>query len=104
MAGDGRLDLIKRMAVKAAELRGVTSKVVDVTVTSAVALSKDQQGAVSKALPGYAPAGMSLNVAFTVDPAVLGGLLVSIQNQIVDLSASSRLVEVVAATRGTKMA
>lgn len=105
VAGDGRLDLAKRMAAKAAELRSVTSKVVDVTVTSAVPLTKDQQGAVGKALPGYAAAGVSLSVNYVVDPAVLGGLLISIQNSIVDLSASSRLVEVVAAARGgAKMA
>ena len=79
------------------ELRSATSRIIDVDVRSAVTLTKDQQEAVSKALPKYVEAGQSLNVAFTVDPAVLGGLLVTMKNQTIDLSATSRLVEVIAA-------
>jgi len=77
----------------------VTAKAVDAFVTSAVPLSKDQQAAISKALPGYAPSGNSLNITYAVDPAVLGGLQISIKNTTIDLSATSRLVEVVAGSR-----
>jgi F0F1-type ATP synthase delta subunit len=93
------LDLVKKMASKAGELRAVSSKSTDATVTSAVPLSKEQQATLAKALPAYAPAGTSLNVNFTVDPAVLGGLLVSIRNTTIDLTATSRLVDVVAGSR-----
>ncbi len=103
LASEGRLDLVKRVAEKAAQLRAVTSKAADVVVTSAVPLSKEQQAAIAKALPAYAPAGAALNTNFAVDPAVLGGLLVSIQNTTIDLSVTSRLVEVAAASRAAKL-
>lgn len=90
---------MKKVAEKAAELRAVTSKSIDATVTSAVPLSKDQQAAIGKALPAYAPAGNTLNISYTVDPAVLGGLLISLKNQTIDLSVTSKLVDVVASTK-----
>lgn len=66
IACDGRLDLAKKLASKAAALKAVTSKTLDATVVSAVALSKDQQATVTKALPTYAPAGQTVNVSFVV--------------------------------------
>jgi len=86
---------VKRVAEKAADLRLVTSKAADAIVASAVALTKEQQAAIGKALPAYAPTGTSLNVHYTVDPAVLGGLQISIKNTTIDLSSTSRLVDVV---------
>ncbi len=94
---------MKRAAEKAAELRAVTSKTADAVITSAVPLSKEQQAAVAKALPAYAPAGAALNTTFAVDPAVLGGLLVSIKNTTIDLSVTTRLVDVAAASRAAKL-
>lgn len=96
LASEARLDLIKKAASKAADLRLVTAKRVEAVVASAVPLSKDQQAAVSKALPQYAPSGQTLNVSFVVDPAILGGLTISIQNQMIDLSVTSRLMEAAA--------
>lgn len=97
IAAEGRLDLLKHVANKLRELRSVTSRMIDADVRSAIPLTKEQQEAVSKALPKYVEAGHSLNVNYTVDPAVLGGLLVTIKNQTIDLTATSRLVEVIAA-------
>ena len=99
IAAEGRLDLLKHIARKAAEMRAVTSKALDAVVTSAVPLTKEQQASVAKALPAYAPAGSNLSVSYAVDPAILGGLLVTIKNQTIDLTAASRLVEVVAGAR-----
>ena len=96
VASEGRLDLVKRLPEKAHQLRASSSKSIDATVTSAVALTKDQQAAITKNLPSHAPTGFTLNVKYSVDPAILGGLLVSFNNQSIDLSSSSRLVEVVA--------
>ena len=66
LASEGRLDLVKKVAVKAGELKAVTSKTLDAEVRSAVPLSKDQQAAISKALPQYAPGGQSVNITYTV--------------------------------------
>lgn len=104
LAAEARLDLVKKVAEKAGELRAATSKSIDAIVTSAVALSKEQQAAISKALPSYAPAGSAVSVTYTVDPAVLGGLLISLKNQTIDLSVTSKLVEVVAASRASQLA
>jgi len=99
MAAEGNLLRVKLVARKAAEVRATTAKVLDVVVSSAVALSRAQQEAVTKALPTYvqAGAGQTLAPVFVVDPAVMGGLLVSFKNLSIDLSASTRLVEVAAA-------
>ena len=53
IAAEGRLDLLKHIARKAAEMRAVTSKALDAVVTSAVPLTKEQQAAVQKALAQY---------------------------------------------------
>lgn len=95
LGNEGRLELLTHVAQKAHDLRAVTIRVLDAEVKSAVPLSKEQQDAVTKALPKYAEAGQTLNVAFSVDPAVLGGLLVTMKNQTIDLSSTSRLVEVI---------
>ena len=99
MAAEGNLLRVKLVARKAAEVRATTAKSLDVVVSSAVALSRAQQEAVTKALPAYvqAGAGQALAPVFVVDPAVMGGLLVSFKNLSIDLSASTRLVEVAAA-------
>jgi F-type H+-transporting ATPase subunit delta len=102
LAAEGRLDLAKKLAVKAGELRSVTSKTVDAEVRSAVPLSKEQQAAVAKALPSYAPAGQAVHVNFIVDPAVLGGVLVTMKNTTIDLTVTSKLVDVLAAARAGK--
>ena len=99
IASEARLDLLKHVASKASELRAVTSKALEAVVTSAVPLTKEQQAAVAKALPNYAPAGANLSVVYAVDPAVLGGLLVTLKNQTIDLTAATRLVEVAAGGR-----
>lgn len=99
LAAEGNLLRVKLVARKAAEVRATTAKSVDVVVSSAVALSKAQQEAVAKTLPKYVTAGEGQTLApvFVVDPAVMGGLLVSFKNLSIDLTASSRLVDVVAA-------
>lgn len=93
LASAARLDLVKKTAAKAATLRAVSSKMLDAEVRSAVLLTKEQQAVIAKALPQYVPAGQSVNVSYAVDPAVLGGLLVTIANTTIDLSATTKIVE-----------
>ena len=51
----------------------------------------------ARASPAYAPAGITVNPVFAVDSAITGGLTITLKNVAVDLSANSRLVEVVSA-------
>ena len=44
-------------------------------------------------------AGANLTVAFATDAGVLGGLRVDMKNTVIDLSATTRLVEVLATAR-----
>lgn len=105
MAEDAALSRAKLVAEKAAELRSAVSKTVDAVVSSAVALSKAQQDAIKAALPAYAPQGQNVTVSFQVDPAVLGGLRIDMKNTTIDLTATSRLVDVVSSARASsKMA
>ena len=98
LAAAGRLDLAKTVAFKAAQLKAVISKTLDAEVRSAVALTKEQQAAVAKALPQYTTPGQTIDTKFVVDPAVLGGLLVTMKNTTIDLTVTTKLVEVMAAT------
>jgi F0F1-type ATP synthase delta subunit len=96
LANEGKLFMLPVAKQQAAELLAVSSKSLDVEVKSATSLNKDIQGAIAKALPGYCPPGQTLNIKYTVDAAVLGGLLITIGGkQTIDLSASTKLVEVV---------
>ena len=95
LAAEGRLERVKKLANYAQELKNVSSKTMDAVVTSAIPLSKTQQDTVVKSLPAYAGAGSTVNPVFVVDPAILGGLTITLQNKAIDLSANSRLVEVV---------
>jgi F0F1-type ATP synthase delta subunit len=64
----------------------------DVTVQSAVALSPGQQDKMRAAVSKYLPKGKDqAYVEFQVDPAIGGGLVVTIDNTVVDLSAATYL-------------
>lgn len=94
LASEGRLHLLKRVAEKAADLVAAVSRVTDIRVASAVKLSAAQQEAVRAALPAYAPKGAGgVAVTYEVDPSILGGLVITMANQTIDLSATTRLVE-----------
>jgi len=89
-----RLDLLKSVASTCADLQAAASKTVPVVVSSAVALSPAQKERISKLLPKYAGT-QAINVEFEVDPSTLGGLMITLENRSIDLSASSKLMEVV---------
>ncbi len=64
----------------------------DAEVTSAVPLENAQQDAIVQQLRGkYGPA---LDIKFTVDPAILGGLIVRVGDRVLDESVRRRLAEV----------
>ncbi len=61
-------------------------------VISAVQLSQAQQNAILQQL--RAKHGVALDVRFDVDPAILGGLIVRVGDQVLDDSVRSRLVAI----------
>jgi F-type H+-transporting ATPase subunit delta len=64
----------------------------DAEVTSALPLESAHQDAIVQQLRGkYGPA---LDIKFTVDPAILGGLIVRVGDRVLDESVRRRLAEV----------
>jgi F-type H+-transporting ATPase subunit delta len=64
----------------------------DAEVTSAVSLSQELQDQVLQQLRGkYGPA---LDVKFTIDESILGGLIIRVGDQVLDNSVRSRLTQV----------
>lgn len=64
----------------------------DALVTSAVALSPEQQASITQQL--RAKYGPALAVDFKVDPEILGGLIIQAGDKVLDESVRSRLVAV----------
>jgi F-type H+-transporting ATPase subunit delta len=64
----------------------------DAVVTSAIALSPEQQTTIMQQL--RAKYGPALAVDFKVDPDILGGLIVQVGDKVLDESVRSRLVAV----------
>ncbi|MBT2188476.1 F0F1 ATP synthase subunit delta [Sphingobium nicotianae] len=67
-------------------------------VTSAFALTKTQQSALAKQLKARTGRDMALDL--TVDPAVMGGLIVKMGSQMIDSSLRTRLNRLAQAMRG----
>ena len=58
-------------------------------VTSALPLNKKEQGTIEKDI--LKKAGKDLVISFEVDPAILGGLTIQIDDKVIDHSVSSQL-------------
>ncbi len=64
----------------------------EAVITSAVPLDQQQQNAIIQELRNKYGAALSVN--FEVDPAILGGLIIQVGDQVLDESVRSRLVAV----------
>ncbi|MEO9527427.1 F0F1 ATP synthase subunit delta [Roseibium sp.] len=78
-------DMIKSFRVLLAEQRGEATA----EVTSATALSDEHVAALKEALT--ASTGKSVNIAATVDPALIGGLVVKVGSRMIDTSLRTKL-------------
>jgi len=89
VAGNRRLfvlpDMIRAFRAKAAEARGETSA----TVTVAQKLSADQTKQLKTTLKGVVGKNVALDV--TVDPSLLGGMIVKIGSRQIDTSLKTKL-------------
>ncbi len=77
--------MIKAYSAMAAEKRGEMAA----EVTSAVALTKAQRDALAKSLKEKM--GSNVTLSETVDPAILGGLVVKIGSRMIDTSLKTKL-------------
>lgn len=87
-------DIVRAFAELTAAHRGEASA----TVTSAHALSADQVAAVTAKLKSRL--GRDVSVSLTVDPAILGGLVVKVGSRLVDASIRTRLNTLASAMKG----
>jgi len=62
-----------------------------IEVTTAEPLSKSQETALSEALKKFAKSGQSLNIVKTVNPDIIGGMVVTIGDQYVDMSIANKV-------------
>ncbi|KAK2071986.1 hypothetical protein P8C59_006367 [Phyllachora maydis] len=95
LAANNRLALLGGVCAKFAELMRASRGEVEMTVTSAQPLDNRTlsrlEAAVSKS--SYVGQGNKLKVTNTVDPDIVGGLVVEIGDRTIDLSVSSKLAK-----------
>ncbi|KAK7402538.1 ATP synthase F0 subcomplex subunit OSCP atp5 [Neonectria punicea] len=95
LAENNRLGILPGVVDKFATLISAARGEVEVTVTSAQALDRRTLGrletAVSKS--SYIGAGQKLKVTNTVNPDIVGGLVVEIGDRTIDLSVSARIAK-----------
>ncbi|KAK4132988.1 mitochondrial ATP synthase subunit 5-like protein [Trichocladium antarcticum] len=93
LAGNNRLGLLPGVCSKFSELMAAARGEVEMIVTSAQALDNKTlsrlEAAVSKS--AYVGAGKKLKVKNTVNPDIVGGLVVEVGDRTVDLSVASKL-------------
>jgi len=89
MVENGDLGLVDEVAGRLAQIATGKSVSLKAEVTSAVALSEEEQQQIRQRL--IAEHGEGLTFAFDVDPALLGGLRVRVGDRLIDNSVASRL-------------
>lgn len=88
----GRLPLVADTAVAYAELVAAEDRILTVEVTTAVALDDAQVESLRERVS--AAVGHEANVVATVDPAIIGGLVLSARGVLMDASVRRRLEEI----------
>ncbi|ETN70087.1 hypothetical protein RB195_005474 [Necator americanus] len=91
LAENGRLSKLEAVVASYEHIMRAHRGELFVQVTSAEPLSKSHESALSDALHKMAKSGQKLNVTYTVKPAIMGGLVVTIGDKYVDLSIASRI-------------
>lgn len=95
LAQDGKLILAKDILTKYRKAAADANQDALATVISAAPLSKEQMDTISKALQGVTPKDHKLRVFSQIDPAIMGGLIIQMDEFYQDLSMISgyRVVE-----------
>ncbi len=90
MVQDGSIQLVDQLGDALAQVSsGRTAAPTKAEATSAVVLTPDEQAQLRRSLA--ARYGEGLTFAFSVDPALMGGLRVRVGDRLIDTSVASRL-------------
>jgi F-type H+-transporting ATPase subunit delta len=90
MVQDGSIQLIDELSDALAQISsGRTTALTKAEITSAVALSSEEQAQLRHSL--VARYGDGLTFAFFVDPSLMGGLRVRVGDRLIDTSVATRL-------------
>lgn len=93
MSANGRVGDAAKMANEFSNLMEVARGNVNAEVISAEPLTKKQASAVESAVMSLVGKGKKVELAFSVNPEILGGLQVNIGDNVMDLSVASRVTE-----------
>ena len=96
LAANKRLGFLPEIAARFEQLRADAERTVDVTVTSAVALSPEQQTRYTEAMRKRLDRDVRLHCE--VDPSLLGGAVVRADDLVIDGSVRAGLTQLAAAT------
>ncbi|KAK5998106.1 Oligomycin sensitivity conferral protein [Cladobotryum mycophilum] len=95
LASNNRLGLLKGVTEKFSQLVAAARGEVEMTVTSAQALDNKTLSRLETAVAksSYVGQGKKLKVTNTVNPDIVGGLVVEVGDRTIDLSVSSRIAK-----------
>lgn len=88
---NGRLPLLPDMQAAYAEMAAVEERILDVEVTTAVPLPETQRSDLEQRIS--AAVGQTARVTATVDPTIIGGLVLRARGVLLDASVRRRLTE-----------
>jgi F-type H+-transporting ATPase subunit delta len=98
LAANRRLGFLPEIAARFEQLRAEAERTVDVTVTSAIELSREQQQQYTAALAKRLDREVRLHCR--IDPDLLGGAVVRADDLVIDGSVRAGLAQLAAATAG----
>jgi len=91
MTDNGRLGLIPKFLKTFSTIMSAERGEVLVVVTTAKALDQNQEKELEGALQKFTKKGQNVKIEKKVDPAIIGGMVVSIGDRYVDMSTASKI-------------
>eukprot|EP00057_Strongylocentrotus_purpuratus_P033653 XP_792250.2 PREDICTED: ATP synthase subunit O, mitochondrial [Strongylocentrotus purpuratus] len=91
LAENGRLNKVKEIFVAWTKIMAAHKGEIICKVTTAKTLDASQQKQVQEALKAFIKKGESLQLNLTVDPTLIGGMIVEVGDKYVDMSTASKV-------------
>jgi len=91
LAENGRLSKLEGIATAYSTIMAAHRGEIQCNVTTAKALDGPLQQELEAALKSFVKSGQSILITTTVDPSIIGGLIVSIGDKYVDMSTASKI-------------